>query len=293
MSRPSPCLPLLDTQTQGVTGGSYLQLSGSDLCCIFSLPKHHCRADQGFLHPKGELKNIFPLRMVYFACTCLQGSSSPSAPSPILLLVSKVGQSRNIICSKAQHKQATSELLSSELSSSPQRQVRMGLEKGCPGRAVLAGGWMPEQYLQMPQLPGVKIDASSPSLLLSPSSPDTDTTLLCISPAVSCLESVTQNQAGKPDAGRRAGLPGNGGTCRKGWCRGREGKAAFAIAAGPAARLCPDHASCLLFRTSQGLSALFERKGKERACFPQSQGNGSCALARDGFRMPARVELCL
>ena len=51
-----------------------------------------------------------------------------------------------------------------------------------------------------------------------------DSTTLHISPAMSFLESDTQNKAGKPDVGRRAGLPGDGGDLQESLVPGEERK---------------------------------------------------------------------
>lgn len=133
--------------------------------------------------------------------------------------MSKTGQSRNII-SKAQCEWATSELSSSAYAprAAPcddryRRALLLGLKKGCPGKAAVAGGGAPEQCFKSPQLPGVNSDSCSLSLLPSSSSSHTDTGQHCsrISPAVSFWGSNTQKKAEKPHVGRRARLPGNGG----------------------------------------------------------------------------------
>lgn len=104
-----------------------------------------------------------------------------------------MGQSRNIICSKAQCEWATSELSSSAYASRAapcddryRRALLLGLEKGCPGEAVVAGGGAPEQCCKSPQLPGVNSDSGSLSLLPSSSSSHTDTGQHCSAYQPSC-----------------------------------------------------------------------------------------------------------
>lgn len=101
---------------------------------------------------------------------------------PLLLLVSKVGQSRNILCSKAQRERATSEPSSPVYASwavhcndrnrwalLPDLESRLS-RKGCGRRWINT-----RAVLGIPTAPRMESDSSSPSLSPSSSSSHTDT----------------------------------------------------------------------------------------------------------------------
>lgn len=117
------------------------------------------RAHQEFLHLKGGLQSISPPKMFHLAFIWFQASMSLHIPCrpPLLLLVSKTGQSRNLICSKAQYERATSEQSSSAYVSwavHPTDRYRPallpGLERGGSGKGCGSRWVNTRAILQIP-----------------------------------------------------------------------------------------------------------------------------------------------